>query len=174
MSDKISDDAVLGQAFSKVYNELRQLAHWQRSPADGATLDTTALVHELYLQMCRGDAAFEHTRQFYAYASRAMRHLLVDRARARARVKHGGDLRRTEFRDTLSEHVVIDPQMALDLDRAIGRLETDDPRAARVVELHYFAGVPLERVAELLDVSPRTVHRDWQYARAFLGSQLGD
>ena len=61
---------------------------------------------------------------------------------------------------------------ALDLDQAIRRLEADDPRAARVVELHYFAGIPLEGIADLLEVSARTVHRDWQYARAFLGTQL--
>ena len=173
MPDDPRDDALLDQRFGTVYDELRRLAHWQRSPTDGATLDTTALVHEVYLQMSHGDVEFGHTRQFYAYASRAMRHLLVDRARARAREKHGGGLRRTEFRDTLSGHVVLDPHMALDLDQAIRRLEDDDPRAARVVELHYFGGLPLERIAEMMDVSPRTIHRDWQYARAFLGAQLG-
>ncbi|MBP6799322.1 MAG: sigma-70 family RNA polymerase sigma factor [Luteimonas sp.] len=172
MPDTPRDPPALDRLFDRVYDELRRLAHWQRSPLDGATLDTTALVHELYLQMSRGDAEFGHTRQFYAYAGRAMRHLLVDRARARAREKHGGDLRRTELRDTLSGHVSIDPQLALDLDQAIRRLEADDPRAARVVELHYFAGVPLEGIADLLEVSARTVHRDWQYARAFLGAQL--
>lgn len=164
----------LDRLFADLYDELRRLARRQRSPADGATLDTTALVHELYLQMNRSAPVFEHPRQFYGYAARAMRHLLVDRARARARAKHGGELRRTEFRDTASGPVMIDPQMALELDQAIGRLESDDPRAAHVVELHYFGGVPLERIAELLEISPRTAHRDWQYARAFLGAQLGD
>lgn len=173
MSESPRDDPALDHLFGKVYDELRKLARWQRTPMDGHTLDTTALVHELYLQMNRGDVAFGHTKQFYAYASRAMRHLLVDRARARTREKHGGDLRRTELRDTLPGHVAIDPQMALELDQAIRRLEADDPRAARVVELHYFAGVPLEGIADLLEVSARTVHRDWQYARAFLGAQLG-
>ncbi len=173
MPDLSRENPALDRLFDRVYDELRRLAHWQRSPLDGSTLDTTALVHELYLQMSRGDAEFGHTRQFYAYAARAMRHLLVDRARARGREKHGGDLRRTELRDTLSGHVSIDPDLALELDQAIRRLEADDPRAARVVELHYFAGVSLEGIAELLDISPRTVHRDWQYARAFLGAQLG-
>ena len=174
MHDPPREEPALDLLFDKVYGELRQLAHRQRSPLDGATLDTTALVHELYLQMSRSGAEFEHTRQFYAYAGRAIRHLLVDRARARLRAKHGGELRRTELRDTTPGHVTVDPQLALDLDQSLRRLEADDPRAARVVELHYFAGMPLEQVATLLELSPRTVHRDWQYARAFLGAQLGE
>ena len=98
--------------------------------------------------------------------------MLVDRARERARIKHGGDLRRTDYRDTLAGQVTIDPQHALELDQALRRLALDDARAAEVVELHYFAGLPLERIAELCELSVRTVHRDWQYARAFLGAQL--
>ena len=158
--------------FGDFYQDLRRLAHHQRTPGDGATLDTTALVHELYLQMSRNELDFEQTRQFYAYAARAMRHLLVDRARERMRMKHGGDLRRTDYRDTLAGQVTIDPQHALELDQALRRLAQDDARAAEVVELHYFAGLPLERIAELCELSVRTVHRDWQYARAFLGAQL--
>ena len=106
----------LDDMFGEVYQELRRLAHKQRLPRDGATLDTTALVHELYLQMSHQQPQFTHTRQFYAYAARAMRHMLVDRARERARIKHGGDLRRTDYRDTLAGQVTIDPQHALELD----------------------------------------------------------
>lgn len=162
----------LDDMFGEVYQELRRLAHKQRFARDGDTLDTTALVHELYLQMSDQQPQFTHTRQFYAYAARAMRHMLVDRARERARIKHGGDLRRTEYRDTLAGQVTIDPQHALELDQALRRLAQDDARAAEVVELHYFAGLPLERIAELCALSVRTVYRDWQYARAFLGAQL--
>ena len=162
----------LDDMFGEVYQELRRLAHKQRFARDSATLDTTALVHELYLQMSHQQPQFTHTRQFYAYAARAMRHMLVDRARERARIKHGGDLRRTEYRDTLAGQVTIDPQHALELDQALRRLAQDDARAAEVVELHYFAGLPLERIAELCELSVRTVYRDWQYARAFLGAQL--
>lgn len=164
----------LDERFGEVYEELRRIAHRQRTPLDGATLDTTALVHELYLQIGHRDLDFEHGRQFYAYAARAMRHLLVDRARARARSKHGGDLRRTDFHDTAMGQASIDPQQALDLDSALRRLAQDDARAAEVVELHYFAGLPLERIATLQGVSVRTVYRDWDYARAFLGVQLAD
>lgn len=173
MTQETNDGQPLDQLFGEVYHELRRLAHRQRTPSDGATLDTTALVHELYLQMSRNDLKFAQTRQFYAYAARAMRHLLVDRARERARMKHGGDLRRTEYNESLEGSVRVDPQQALELDEALQRLAQDDKRAAEIVELHYFAGLPLERIAELCGLSVRTVHRDWSYARAFLGAQLG-
>jgi hypothetical protein len=101
MTQETNDGQPLDQLFGEVYHELRRLAHRQRTPSDGATLDTTALVHELYLQMSRNDLKFAQTRQFYAYAARAMRHLLVDRARERACMKHGGDLRRTEYNESL-------------------------------------------------------------------------
>jgi RNA polymerase sigma factor (TIGR02999 family) len=166
MTHETNDERPLDGLFGEVYQELRRLAHRQRTPGDGATLDTTALVHELYLQMSRNDLKF-------AYAARAMRHLLVDRARERARMKHGGDLRRTEYSESLEGGVQVDPQQALELDEALKRLASDDRRAAEIVELHYFAGLPLERIAELYGLSARTVHRDWSYARAFLGAQLG-
>ena len=173
MTQDSNDERPLDRLFGDVYQELRRLADSQRSPNDGATLDTTALVHELYLQMSRKDLKFMQTRQFYAYAAQAMRHLLVDRARERARLKHGGDLRRTEFSDNIAGHVHVDPSQALELDEALRRLALEDKRAAEIVELHYFAGLPLERIAELCGLSVRTVHRDWSYARAFLGAQLG-
>lgn len=174
-TDGASDDAKpLDVLFGDVYQELRRLAHRQRTPGDGATLDTTALVHELYLQMSRNDLDFAQTRQFYAYAARAMRHLLVDRARERSRLKHGGDLHRTIYSDTLVGNSHADPRQALELDAALRRLAADDPRAAEILELHYFAGLPIERIAELHGLSARTVHRDWQYARAFLHAQLAD
>jgi len=172
MSQEKDDSRPLDGLFGDVYQQLRRLAHRQRTPGDGATLDTTALVHELYLQMSRNEFNFAQTRQFYAYAARAMRHLLVDRARERARLKHGGDLRRTEYSDTLVGNVHVDPRQALELDEALRRLAADDARAAEIVELHYFAGLPIKRIAELLSLSERTVHRDWDYARAFLGAQL--
>lgn len=174
MTQNENETRPLDRLFGDVYHELRRLARRQRTPGDGATLDTTALVHELYLQMSRNDLKFAHTRQFYAYAAQAMRHLLVDRARERARLKHGGDLRRTEFGDSMVGHVYVDPAQALELDEALRRLAAEDKRAAEIVELHYFAGLPLERIAELCGLSVRTVHRDWSYARAFLSAQLGD
>jgi RNA polymerase sigma factor (TIGR02999 family) len=174
MTQGNSDTRPLDKLFGEVYQELRRLAHRQRTPGDGNTLDTTALVHELYLQMSQNDLDFAQMQQFYAYAARAMRHLLVDRARERLRLKHGGDLRRTEYDDSMVGNVRVDPWQALELDDALRRLALEDQRAAQVVELHYFAGLPMERIAELSGVSERTVHRDWSYARAFLSAQLAE
>lgn len=165
----------LNALFSEVYGQLRRLARGQRA-AGHDTLNTTALVHELYLQMSSGNESrrFAEPRQFYAYAARAMRHLLVDRARARARIKRGGDLQRVDLTESAPDVDRVGPEQALALDAALRRLAAEDARAAEVVELHYFAGLPNERIAELLGTSPRTVDRDWRYARAFLHTQFGD
>ena len=172
MTQDMEPERPLDLLFGDYYQELRRLAHRQRMPGDGATLDTTALVHELYLQMSRNQLDFEQTRQFYSYAARAMRHLLVDRARERMRMKHGGDMRRTEYSDTRVGNVHVDPAQALELDDALRRLELDDKRAADIVELHYFAGQDLSQTADLLGISRRTADRDWQSARAYLQMQL--
>jgi len=102
-----------------------------------------------------------------------MRHLLVDLARRRQSLKEGGDLARIGFTDPAVGAVSIEPALALELDTALNALVADAPRAAQVVELHYFAGLPLPRVAEITGLSPRTVDRDWQYARAFLSTHAG-
>ncbi|MGO1070084.1 ECF-type sigma factor [Lysobacter sp. CA199] len=158
--------------FALTYQELRRLAHRQRCLRDGQTLNTTSLVHELYLQLHRGPQRFDRTRQFYAYAARAMRHLLIDRARERSRLKHGGDCRQVEFDDALLDGGAIDPRHLLELDQVLRQLSDHDPRAAEVVELHYFAGMPFGQIASLLERSERTVHRDWRYARAWLQARL--
>jgi RNA polymerase sigma factor (TIGR02999 family) len=159
--------------FCDVYPRLKSMAHRELGGARGRTLDTTALVHELYLKVCAGrDLQFGETRQFFTYAARAMRHILVDRARARARIKAGGNQHRFTWTESLGEPVATNPADALQLDAALDALEADDERAARVVELHYFAGLPLERVAEILGVVRRTVDRDWRYARAFLLARI--
>ncbi len=161
--------------FGSVYDELRRLAHSQRCRTDGSTLNTTALVHELYLHMNRDRLAFGELRQFYAYAARAMRHLLIDRARERTRLKRGGAMQRLELDDeALLDSTQINPEQALELDAALRQLAAEDARAAEIVELHYFAGLSIDAVAELLGRSTRTVFRDWRYARAFLYARLGE
>lgn len=174
MSALTAPPAALDRLFSEVYAELRRLARRQRAAGSGDTLQTTALVHELYLQMNGSEhLRFAEPRQFYAYAARAMRHLLIDRARARARSKRGGDQQRLDLTDSAIDAPRVSPEHALELDAALRRLAEEEPRAAEVVELHYFAGLPVERIAELLGLSTRTVDRDWRYARAFLQAQLG-
>jgi RNA polymerase sigma factor (TIGR02999 family) len=156
------------ELFSAVYDDLRRIARRQRGPGD--TLNTTALVHELYLRMAEGASpSFADRRQFYVYAARAMRHLLVDRARHRLRDKAGGRHAHIDL-DAVADAVSIDAREALELDDALRRLETEDARAAQVVELHYFGGLPLERIAELFGVVRRTIDRDLSFARAYLKS----
>lgn len=158
--------------FEDVYARLKAMASRQRMRAGAPdSLSTTEVVHEVYLKMVGGAGAqFQSSLQFFAYAARAMRHVLIDLARRRMTLKEGGDLVRVGFADPAIEAVAVRPALALELDAALRALESDSPRSAQVVELHYFAGLPLERVAELIGTSARTVDRDWQYARTFLSA----
>lgn len=158
-------------AFAAAYDRLKAMAHREIDRAPPGTVGTTELVHELYLRL--GDELrFGAPEQFFAYAARAIRHILVDRARHRVSQKAGGDLRAVTLTDRAVDALAAEPELALALDRALDELTLAHPRAARVVELHYFAGLDLARVAELLGVVRRTVDRDWRLARAFLLSQV--
>lgn len=161
------------ELFTEVYARLKAMAS-RRASAPGATLETTALVHELYLRMQRGDGLrFEAPAQFFGYAASALRHLLVNRARDRLRLRAGGGWARVTL-DAQDEQLAIEnANEALALEESLQALEQSHARAARVIELRYFAGLPVEQVAELLGVDRRTVHRDWRFARAFLNERLG-
>lgn len=162
--------------FANVYARLKAMAAnqlAQRRGQPGATLDTTELVHELYLRMDRPDQlAFEHPAQFFAYAARAMRHLLMNRARDRLRLCAGGQWARVTLNDHDHRLALESADQALALDAALQELEASDARAAQVVELRYFAGLSLEQVAETLGVARRTVDRDWRFARAFIKARM--
>lgn len=159
--------------FAGVYGRLKKLAGRQRGRGAPVTCSTTEVVHELYLRMCADRTlSFERELEFFSYAARAMRHVLIDLARRRMSLKEGGDLRRIDLTDPMVGSVSIEPALALELDAALDALAADSPRSAQVLELHYFAGLPLDRVATLTGVSPRTADRDWQYARAFLAAQM--
>lgn len=168
-------EALQGDAlFGRVYDRLKAIAGHQlgRGPH---TLDATALVHELYLRMDGGrDLAFAHPQQFYAYAAKAMRHLLADRARDRLRQRAGGDWVRTTLTGSDWRLALDSADQALELDEAMRKLEVLDARAAQVVELVCFAGLEHEQAAQALGVAGRTVARDWRFARAFLKSELGE
>ena len=162
--------------FGAVYSRLKAMAgtHLARDRRGGATLDTTAVVHELYLRVCaQRDLMFEKPVQFFAYAARAMRHLLADRARDRLRLRAGGAWMRVTLTGTDDRLAIDSAEQALALDEALKRLEVADERAARVVELRYFAGLSPEQIAEALDVTRRTVDRDWRFALAFLKTEIG-
>jgi RNA polymerase sigma factor (TIGR02999 family) len=161
--------------FAQAYERLKVMARRHtRGAAQPGNLCTTEIVHELYLRM-NGEQAlhFGHELEFFAYAARALRHVLIDMARQRQRIRHGGDLQRLDLDDDAVGALICEPAQALELDAALRALSEDAPRAAQVVELHCFAGLSLARVAQLTASGLRTVERDWQYARSFLALQMG-
>jgi RNA polymerase sigma factor (TIGR02999 family) len=156
-----------------VYAELRAIAHRQLAARDrGGTLQTTALVHEAYLKLIdQSHAQWKDRAHFLALASLAMRHVLVDRAKARLALKRGGEQRRITLDD---EAIGADeqPEALLQLDEAMNRLAQVQPRLARVVECRFFGGLTEEEIAEALGVTVRTVQRDWAKARMLLRRAL--
>lgn len=157
--------------YDRIYAQLRALAHRERLRVGApATLNTTALVHETYLSLQQSEAAIP--RDFPAYAARAMRNLLIDEARKRARPKHGGDWQRADTESALEQAMAEDSERTLALNEALDALARVDARAAEVVELHYFGGLEFGPIAERLNVSERTVQRDWRAARAWLKREL--
>lgn len=156
----------------RVYQALYDVAREQRAVWQGnATLNATALVHEAYLKLVSTQTSFESREHFLAYAARAMRHLLVNYARRQAAQKRGGGAADV----TLDTQALLPPGYADKMDAlgdALDRLETVDPRAARVVECRFFGGYSMEETAAVLGVSRRTAHRDWVSARAWLYSDL--
>jgi RNA polymerase sigma factor (TIGR02999 family) len=134
----------------------------------GRTLQTTALVHEAYLRLVRdASLSFENRAHFLGIAARAMRQVLIDRARARDAQKRGG----AEVRIPLDEATLPAPDAGVpveDLDRALERLAAVSPRASRVVELRFFGGLSVDEAAAAMNLSPATVKREWVLARAWL------
>jgi RNA polymerase sigma factor (TIGR02999 family) len=159
--------------FARVYQELRRIARGQRRKAGSpATLDTTALVHEVYLKLhAAPEAASTDRAHFLSLAARAMRQILVDHARARSRLKRGGPYTITGLRDEMG--VAADMVDLVTLDNALTRLAKLDPRAGQIVEWRIFGGLEIAEIAQLQGLTERTVFRDWRRARAFLVQQLG-
>ena len=157
-----------------VYDELRRIARSaMRGERDDHTLQTTALVHEAYLRLVGSDVAWKGSGHFMRVAARAMRRILVDHARARSRQKRGQGEAPVSL-DTLEEILPggSRPDDVIELDQALDRLAALEERKAHAVELHYFGGLSYEEVAQALEVSPATVHRDLRMARAWLFKEL--
>jgi len=170
------DPSAADQLLPLVYEELRKLAAArlaQEKP--GQTLQATALVHEAYLRLVDREAAqhWNSRGHFFAAAAEAMRRILVERARRKEKVRHGGDRRRVNLEDAPAA-AVPDAAMILAVDEALTALAVQDAEAAKVVSLHFFAGLTLEETAEALGVSRATVYRQWAYARACLRLTLQD
>ena len=164
---------VAGDAdFTTVYDELKRLAHRQLRLLDAnATLSTTELVHEAFLKLHRDDADWDSRAHFFGAAARAMRQILVDFARRRQAIKRGGPWRIVTLDDAAGS-LHVESENLLALDAALERLDTADPRLRQVVELRFFGGLSEKDVARILEVSTRTVERDWLKARLFLLREL--
>ena len=157
------------QLLPLVYDELRKLAAQRMAQEpSGQTLQPTALVHEAYLRlMGDGPVEWDSRGHFFAAAAEAMRRILVERARRRGRLKHGGDRKRIPLgiAEVAAEEESLDLVV---LDEALRRMEKEDNRMSQVVMLRFFAGLSVEDTARALGISPMTVKRDWAYARAWL------
>lgn len=163
------DSRALDRAFEIVYDELRRLAHFQlRRQGAGQTLNTTSLVHEVYLKIATpANVNAEDRNHFLALSSRAMRQVIVDHARARAATKRGGDARQVTLDTNLLE-VEDQAEWILSVNSALERIRAVDERLEQVVECRFFAGLTEEETAEAMGVSLRTAQRDWNRAKAWL------
>jgi len=164
-----SERESLDRLIAFAYQELRTIAHARLRAIDGSgTLSTTALVHEVYLKLVdQSSGAWRDRSHFFAVASLAMRHVLIDCAKARNTLKRGGIRHRIDLDD---EEIGIDDQAdaLLELDDALNRLAEVEPRLAKVVECRFFGGLTEEEIAAALDLTVRTVRRDWVKARVML------
>lgn len=166
------DPAAYDALFAAIYDDLRNRAHHLLRQAQGATLSTTALVHETYLKLSGSRLAPQDRAHFFHIASRAMRQVLMNAARERHAQKRGGDQMRVTL-SALTTGEELELMQLLALDDALAALALQDERLAQVVELHFFAGLGLAEIAELLRLSERTVARDWRTARAILRLHMG-
>ena len=168
------DPQAAEQLLPLVYDELRKLAA-QRLAAEkpGQTLQATALVHEAYVRLVEVDQALPWNSRghFFAAAAEAMRRILVENARRKKRVRHGGGRQRLDI-EVAAEMVAEPLDNLLDLDQALSRLELVDAVAAQVVKLRYFAGLTLPQTADALGLSVRTAERNWTFARTWLHREL--
>ena len=165
------DEASLGRVFAELYPELRRIAQ-ARLRDDSATLTPTALVHDTFLKMTAGASlSLENRRHFFTCAARAMRLILVDRARRAAAMKRGGEQQRVTLDDKLAGDHGIDLEV-LALDRALDQLKQRKGEQAEVVELYCFAGLNFADVAALMNCSESTAKRHWSRARAYLHAQV--
>jgi len=168
------DPAAADQLLPLVYEELRRLAaHKMANEAAGHTLQPTALVHEAWLRLVGpdGEAQFQNRAHFFAAAAEAMRRILIDRARRKRALRHGGAQQRVEINDVELTAPMADDQL-LALNEALDKLAVDFKDEAELVKLRYFVGMTNEEAAEVLGISVRTAKYYWTHARAWLHREI--
>lgn len=167
------DAKAINALLPAVYDELRQMADRKLSnEGPGHTLQATALVHEAYLRLVGSNGnAWSNRTYFFGAAAEAMRRILVEHARKRKSRKRGGDRNRVDFTsaDVMAEE---SPDELIAMDEALTKFSQADPIKAELVKLRFFAGLSFEQAAELLDISPATARRHWNYARAWLYGRI--
>jgi RNA polymerase sigma factor (TIGR02999 family) len=169
------DEAALGRLMERVYPELRLMARrYMKSECQANTLQTTGLVHEVYLRLVDvAKVELLERAQFFAMAAQMMRRILVDAARARGSQKRGGNAPKVNIEETAVLSMAPD-RTILAMDEALTALSQVAPRQAKVVELRYFGGLTEEEIVAALNIAPRTVRRDWDLARAWLLRELSE
>jgi RNA polymerase sigma factor (TIGR02999 family) len=168
------DPAAADRLLPLVYEELRKLASAKlANEKPGQTLQATALVHEAYLRLVDVDNAqsWDSRGHFFAAAAEAMRRILVENARRKGRKKHGGELQRVELSDSDLATSLPDDRL-LAIDEALNRLAEEDPQAAELVKLRFFAGFSIAEAGEIIGVSRSNAYAQWAYARAWLQCQV--
>jgi RNA polymerase sigma factor (TIGR02999 family) len=167
---RAGEESARDQLFAVAYDNLKGLARARlRGDGRNAELDTTALVHEAYLRFVNaGELRAEDRRAFFAYASRVMRSVIVDRARERLAERRGGDMVHLTLTTQIADGMAADEEAILKVHEALTVLEAAEPRLARVVEMRYFGGYTEQEIAEALGITDRTVRRDWEKARLLL------
>jgi RNA polymerase sigma factor (TIGR02999 family) len=173
------DRAALDRLTPLVYDEIRRIAHrYVQREREGHTLQTTALINEAYLRLAGSkNIAWQNRAHFFAVTAQVMRHILIDHARKRRYLRHGGEAQRVPFDLAMTEAAQMSQPRAAELmalDEALDELAKLDPRKSQVVELRYFGGLSLEETAEVLEISAMTVRRDWRAAKAWLFRTMND
>lgn len=166
------DPQAANELLPLVYDELRRLAASKMSKeSPGHTLQPTALVHEAWIRLSKEDHDWVNRRHFFSAAAESMRRILLDRARAKGRIRRGGHLSRVDLED-IDLAAESESETVLFVNEALEKLALDDPTTAELVKLRFFAGIPNHKAAEILGLSDRTARRNWAYARAYLTREL--
>ena len=166
------DDRAFEQLMSLIYGELRRLAgRYLDRERDGHTFETHDLIHEAFLRLIDQRVDWQSRAHFFAVAAQSMRRILVDHARRRAALRHGGDVRRLAL-DEVADLAVHRHEELIALDEALSELAREEETLARVVDLHFFGGFEHDEIAALLGVSNPTVRRRWRLAKAWLYRRL--